>query len=209
MVTEPKKWLKSGRLCGENMANDKDERKGDQMPNDDARLSNAMESAADGQNHDGNTEKQPFLGFVGSYTHGIDAKGRMIIPASFREPLGTPFAVAPTPDFKAVALYPISGWLQRRDELIALVKINAQAQRLLDQFSKYSYVDCESDAQGRVLLPQKIRSWRLGDTREVDVNGATTHIRVMPAADSRQQDLNFDQEFADPLAMIAAMQKGQ
>lgn len=152
---------------------------------------------------------QPFLGFVGSYTHGIDAKGRMIIPASFREYLGARFAVAPTPDFQAVALYTLPGWMERRDELLGLVKINARAQRLLDQFSKYSYVDCEADAQGRLLLPAKIRSWRLGDAREVDVNGATTHIRVLPAAESRDQDARFDEEFADPLAMIAQMQGGQ
>ena len=147
--------------------------------------------------------------FFGGYDHTLDSKGRLIIPASFREPLGERFAVAPTPDFKAVALYTIPGWLERRDELLALVKINARAQRLLDQFSKYSYVDCEADAQGRLLLPQKIRSWRLGDAREVDVNGATTHIRIIPAVDSREQDMNFDEEFADPLAMIAEMQKGQ
>lgn len=158
---------------------------------------------------DGNGTEMPFLGFVGSYTHGIDAKGRLIIPASFRDPLGNRFAVAPTPDFKAIALYPLQGWLERRDELLALVKMNARAQRLLDQFSKYSYVDCEADAQGRLLLPQKIRVWRLGDAREVDVNGAVTHIRVLPAADSREQDLNFDEEFADPLAMIVQMQQGQ
>ena len=168
-------------------------------------LSNEKEN----QHADAPEAAVPFLGFVGSYTHGIDSKGRLIIPSSFREPLGNRFAVAPTPDFKAVALYTISGWLERRDELLALVKINARAQRLLDQFSKYSYVDCEADAQGRLLLPQKIRSWRLGDAREVDVNGATTHIRIIPAVDSREQDMNFDEEFADPLAMIAEMQKGQ
>ena len=148
----------------------------------------------------------PFLGFVGSFTHGIDAKGRMIIPAPFREPLGERFAVAPTPDFKAVALYPIQGWIQRRDELTALVRMDARVQRLLDQFSKYSYVDCESDAQGRLLLPQKIRAWRLGGAREVDVNGAVSHIRILPAADSKTQDARFDEEFSDPLALIASIQ---
>ena len=189
------------------MADEKKTGMNAELPEDSLCSSDAVQGAKD-DNHDGE-RKLPFLGFVGSYTHGIDAKGRMIIPAAFREPLGDQFAVAPTPDFKAVALYTIQGWLERRDELIALVKINARAQRLLDQFSKYSYVDCEADAQGRLLLPQKIRAWRLGDTREVDVNGSTTHIRIVPAADSRQQDLDFDEEFADPLAMIAEMQKGQ
>lgn len=166
----------------------------------------AVDPAQDGG--DGG-ERVPFLGFVGSYTHGIDAKGRMIIPVAFREALGSKFAVSPTPDFKAVAIYSLPGWIERRDELVHLVRINARAQRLLDQFSKYSYVDCETDAQGRLLLPQKIRAWRLGDTREVDVNGAVSHIRVMPSTDSKEQDLSFDEEFADPLALIAEMQKGQ
>ena len=157
----------------------------------------------------GGDGRLPFLGFLGSFTHGIDAKGRMIIPASFREPLGSRFAVCPSPDFKAIALYPIAGWLERRDELLSLVKTDARAQRLMDQFSKYSYVDCESDAQGRLLLPQKIRAWRLGSTREVDVNGAVSLIRILPAADSKAQDDRFDEEFDDPLALIASIQRGQ
>ena len=183
------------------MAEEKDARQNE--PTD-----RAVQSAASAVTEGGESRSWPFLGFVGSFTHGIDAKGRMIIPAPFRDALGERFAVAPTPDFKAVALYPIQGWLERRDELLELVKMDARVQRLLDQFSKYSYVDCESDAQGRLLLPQKIRVWRLGAAREVDVNGAVSHIRVMPAADSRDQDKNFDEEFADPLAVIAEIQKG-
>ncbi len=148
-----------------------------------------------------------FLGFVGSYTHGVDGKGRMIIPASFREALGEKFAVCPTPDFKAVAIYTLQGWVERRDELVELVKMDARMQVFLDQFSKYSFVDCETDAQGRLLLPQKIRAWRLKDIREVDINGATSHIRVLPAEDSDAQDKKFDEMFADPLAFIAQVQR--
>ena len=159
---------------------------------------------------DGSGDKKlPFLGFTGTFTHSIDAKGRMIIPAPFRDALGARFAVAPSPDFKWVSLYPIDAWIEKRDYFVRLAEKNPKALPFLEQFSKYSYTDCESDAQGRLLLPQKIRSWRLGDAREVDVNGATTHIRVIPAADSRDQDERFDEEFADPLAMIAAMQQGK
>ena len=151
----------------------------------------------------------PFLGFEGSYSHSIDSKGRLIIPASFRGPLGPRFAVAPTPDFKAVALYTLEGWKEQRDELLALVKLDARAQMLLDQFSKYSFVDCEADSQGRLLMPQKIRAWRLGDVKEVDLNGATSYIRVMPKAVSDDQDVRFDEMFPDPLAYRAAIQQGK
>ena len=171
-------------------------------------LTGADEKQAAADRGDGGASL-PFLGFLGSYTHGIDAKGRMIIPASFREPLGSRFAVCPTPDFKAVALYPIDGWIKRRDELLSLLKIDARLQPLVDQFSKYSFADCESDAQGRLLLPQKIRAWRLGDAREVDVNGAVSHVRILPASVSREQDRHFDETFDDVLGMIAEIQKKQ
>lgn len=191
------------------MADERKDSAAGTTPVDEARLLNAVEGTQTPETTGASATEYPFLGFTGSYTHGIDAKGRMIIPASFREALGPRFVVCPTPDFQAVALYPLSGWIARRDMLLELVKLNARAQRLLDQFSKYSYVDCEADAQGRVLLPAKIRAWRLGDARDVDVNGATDHIRVLPAADSKAQDDNFDIEFADPLALIAQMQQGK
>ncbi len=151
-------------------------------------------------------EKLPFLGFVGSYPHSIDAKGRMIIPAAFRDALGARFAVAPSPDFQAVALYPIADWLARRDELAALIRRKPVAQPILDQFTKYSYTDCEADAQGRLLLPQRIRSWRLGDARDVEVNGAYTHIRIVPASVGKEQDASFDDKYPDPLAFLTSLQ---
>ncbi len=153
-----------------------------------------------------NEEKQSFLGFVGSYPHSIDAKGRMIIPAAFRSALGERFAVAPSPDFQAVALYPIDDWLERRDELAALARRKPVAQPILDMFTKYSYTDCESDAQGRLLLPQRIRAWRLGDARDVEVNGTYNHIRIIPAAAGKDQDRAFDEKYPDPLAFLTSLQ---
>ena len=44
---------------------------------------------------------------------------------------------------------------QVRDELAALVRLKPVAQPILDMFTKYSYTDCESDAQGRLLLPDR------------------------------------------------------
>lgn len=180
------------------MANDQNERMEGTVSSDAAALPETTQTPAD---------EKKFLGFVGSYTHGIDSKGRLIVPAGFREALGQQFAVCPTPDFKAVAIYTLEGWQQRRDELTKLVQLDARMQVFLDQFSKYSYVDCETDAQGRLLLPQKIRSWRLGDVREIDINGATSHIRILPKAVSEDQDRLFDEMFADPLAFIAQVQK--
>ncbi len=162
-----------------------------------ANAENAMESAG----------TAPFLGFTGSYPHSIDAKGRMIIPAAFRDALGARFAVAPSPDYQAVALYPIADWIARRDALVALVKKKPVAQPFLDEFTRYSYTDCEADAQGRLLLPQRIRAWKLGDARDVDVSGSFDHIRIIPAAKGLEQDRLFEEKYPDPLAFLTALQE--
>ena len=159
------------------------------------------------ENGGGSESKLEFLGFVGSFSHSIDAKGRMIIPAPFREPLGSRFAVAPSPDFQCVALYPIDAWLEKKTFYMKLAERNPKAQPFLEQFSKYSYTDCESDAQGRLLLPQKIRAWRLGDARDVEVDGAFSYIRILPADKGRDQDRAFDDAFASPLDSLAEMQR--
>ncbi|MBQ7654980.1 MAG: hypothetical protein IJI53_11720 [Clostridia bacterium] len=164
----------------------------------------AMESA---DSRDLPPSPPPFLGFTGSFPHSIDAKGRMIIPASFRDALGNRFAVAPSPDFQAVALYPIKDWISRRDELVALTRRKPVAQPLLDQFTRYSYTDCEADAQGRLLLPQRIRAWRLGDVRDVEVAGAFDHIKIISAAKGQDQDRSFDEKYPDPLAFLTALQE--
>jgi MraZ protein len=187
------------------MADEKNDQKNlpqaDPQPSSDAMLPPESESKPE--------EKLPFLGFVGSYPHSIDAKGRMIIPAAFRDALGARFAVAPSPDFQAVALYPIADWIRRRDALVALVKRKPVAQPFLDEFTRYSYTDCESDAQGRLLLPQRIRAWRLGDVRDVEVAGAFDHIKIISAAKGQDQDRLFDEKYPDPLAFLTSLMEDE
>ena len=51
-------------------------------------------------------------GFTGKYTHGLDGKGRLIIPVVFRAALGEKFAVCPSPDFRNIAIYPLTAWIE-------------------------------------------------------------------------------------------------
>ena len=47
--------------------------------------------------------------FVGEYSHNIDAKGRVIIPAKFREQLGEQFMI--TKGFEGcLFVYPMDVW---------------------------------------------------------------------------------------------------
>ena len=51
-----------------------------------------------------------YLAFSGSFEHSLDGKGRVIIPASFREALGENFTITINPTRTAVAIYPKEMW---------------------------------------------------------------------------------------------------
>ncbi len=147
------------------------------------------------------------LGFTGKYTHGLDAKGRLIVPVAFRDVLGERFAVCPSPDFRNIAVYPLSSWLERRNEYVALCRKDASIRRILDQFTKYSYVDSEMDAQGRLLLPQALRNKMLGDAKEVDINGSYDHIIVQDSRRGIDEDTRFLEDFPDVYAVVSKAQQ--
>ena len=46
---------------------------------------------------------------MGEYSHSIDAKGRLIMPAKFREQLGDEFIVTKSPD-KCLYIYSNDDW---------------------------------------------------------------------------------------------------
>ena len=142
-------------------------------------------------------------GFRGSFTHGLDSKGRMIIPAAFRQALGENFKVCMAPDFKAIAIYPEIEWELRYCRLLELMEKDMRMERVVSLFTRYTYDDCECDAQGRVLLPQKLRAKFLADAKEVDVGGATTYIRVMRKEDAQTEEDKTMEDIPDFLAFEA------
>lgn len=184
-----------------------DEKRSADAENAEERLDAASAQAASKEPSFDEKLRQARCLFTGCYNHGIDSKGRMIVPSAFREQLGEVFYVAPTPDFQAIALYPVSEWLREQELLQTLADADARAQRFINQFSKYTYRDCETDAQGRLLLPQKLRTMYLKDARDVEISGAKTHIRIVDSAVGEEEDAAFRRDIPDPLAFIAELQK--
>lgn len=142
-------------------------------------------------------------GFHGDYVHGLDAKGRMIVPSNFRSSLGEKFYICMAPDFRAIAIYPKIEWQLEYCFLLELREKDMRMERVINLFTKYTYDDCECDAQGRILLPQKLRARFLQDARDVEVSGAGTHIRVERAEDAQKEEELFREEIPDVLAFEA------
>lgn len=144
--------------------------------------------------------------FIGSFNHSLDNKGRLVIPQSFREKLGTSFCIAPSYDFRSISLYPTAMWEKRNEAYEKLGTLNPAVNRYLEQFYALSYDGQSFDAQGRVLLPVNIRSRILKEDRDVEITGANDHVRVVAEKVSDSGWESFTNELPALLEMIAGLE---
>ncbi len=145
--------------------------------------------------------------FVGSFSHSLDNKGRLVIPQSFREKLGENFWLAPSFDFQSIAIYPTGMWEKRNAGYEKLGSMSPALNRYLEQFYALSYDGQTCDSQGRVLLPVNIRQKILGEERDVEITGANDHVRVIASRNSVESWTKFRDELPALLEMIAALEQ--
>ena len=93
--------------------------------------------------------------FMGQYEHSIDAKGRIIIPAKYREDLGENFVVTRGLD-GCLFLYPNEEWQAFVDKLQNLPS-NQNTRKLQREFLSKA-MDVSLDKQGRILIPSMLRT---------------------------------------------------
>lgn len=143
--------------------------------------------------------------FTGSYSHSLDGKGRLVVPQPFRERLGTSFCVAPSKDFESIALYTNIAWARLRDRYAKLAPLRRELVEFEEQFDAFSFFGQECDAQGRILLPAKIRNHFLGDERDVEITGARDHVRIVAASRGAAQFQHFRENLDDILNVIGQL----
>ena len=109
---------------------------------------------------------------IGQYQHNIDAKGRLFIPAKYREELGETFYVTIGLD-GCLSVYSDAKWADLTAKFDALPISQARKMRAL--FANAA--KCEPDAQGRILIPAKLRQYAALE-REVVINGASKCLEL-------------------------------
>ena len=114
--------------------------------------------------------------FMGEYDHTIDPKGRIIIPAKFREELGDRFTVAKGMNDGCLFLYPEKEWNVLAEEFKKAPLIHPLMRRFIREFFSGSDTT-ETDKQGRALIPQNLREYA-GIEKEAVVIGAMTRVEV-------------------------------
>lgn len=107
--------------------------------------------------------------FRGVTPINVDAKGRMAIPAKYRERLQElcEGRLVLTVDFdKCLMLFPEGEWEQLERKLARLPSLNPRARRLQRLLMGYAS-ECEVDGNGRILLPAVLRDYAQLDKRIV------------------------------------------
>ena len=108
--------------------------------------------------------------FIGEYQHTIDPKGRIIVPARFREGLGERFVVTKGLD-NCLFVYPNEEWSNLEKKLRSLPLTNKDARAFI-RFFFAGAAECEIDKQGRILIPPNLREYAKLDKEVVSIGVA-------------------------------------
>lgn len=131
---------------------------------------------------------------MGEYHHSVDEKGRMIIPAKFRDALGTHFVMTRGLD-NCLFIYPQEEWAQMEQKLKSLPLMKSDA-RAFTRFFLSGATECELDKQGRVNIPNNLREHAKLDSNAV-VIGVSSRVEVwskeMWESYSQNSEASFDE----------------
>jgi MraZ protein len=129
--------------------------------------------------------------FLGRYSHNIDDKGRLAIPARFRDGLGSEVVITRGID-RCLSLYPLEAWQPLAEKVSALSISDPDARNFRRMFfAEAAYLDF--DRQGRILVPPELRRYA-GIEREAVIIGMNTYLEIWsPQRWDAQSDM-MDQE---------------
>ena len=116
---------------------------------------------------------------LGEYRHNLDTKGRMAIPAKFRDKL-TAGAIITRGIDNCLFVFANAEWEVLAQKLIALPLAQANS-RAFVRLMLAGATDVEIDNQGRILIPDYLRKYA-GLKKEVIVAGLYNRVEIWDEA---------------------------
>ncbi len=113
--------------------------------------------------------------FIGEYQHNLDEKGRLAVPAKFRQLL-TKGAVVTKGLDNCLFVYTKTEWAKLAEKL-AQLPISKANTRAFGRLMLAGAMELEIDKQGRVVLPDYLRKYA-GLTKKTIVAGLYNRIEI-------------------------------
>jgi MraZ protein len=113
--------------------------------------------------------------FLGEYTHTIDEKGRLTIPAKFRGELAAGLVVTRGFD-QNLMIFPLDEWQELAERILSR-PLGDEGVRAFRRRIFSGAVDLTPDRQGRVVLPPYLREFADIDG-EVVLSGMYNYVEI-------------------------------
>lgn len=139
---------------------------------------------------------------LGEYKHNLDAKGRLAIPAKFREKLAGGAIITRGLD-NCLFVFALKEWEALAGKLTALPLAQANS-RAFARLMLAGASDVELDNQGRILVPDYLRKYA-GLGKQAVVAGLYNRIEVWDAVQwerYKQKTENASDEIAEKLGEL-------
>lgn len=118
--------------------------------------------------------------FRGITSLNLDAKGRLAVPARYRETIvqqcDGQIVITINDRQRCLWLYPLDVWEHIEDKLVKAPSLDPEVQRLKRLLIGYA-TDCEVDGNGRVLVPPPLREYG-GLTKQVKLVGQGNKFEI-------------------------------
>ncbi len=134
--------------------------------------------------------------FMGEYRHALDTKGRIIIPAKFRDELKDCFVVTRGLD-GCLTIYTMEQWGQVIAQLRKLPDTKRET-RLYTRMMTSKATECSPDSQGRILLPAALIE-EAKIEKECVIVGVADHVEIW----AKDRWENYYEEASDSFEDIA------
>ncbi len=138
---------------------------------------------------------------MGEYKHKMDQKGRVIIPARFRDELGSQFVATRGLD-NCLFVYPMQEW-GILEEKLASLPITSKNARTFSRFFFSGATECELDKQGRMSIPANLRDFACLD-KQIVIIGLSNRLELW-AEDKWDHYMNSAENSSEDIA--AAMEE--
>lgn len=139
--------------------------------------------------------------FRGSFEHSVDAKGRVSVPAKFRDIIADRFdgRLVMALDFDhCLSVYPLEEWEKLEEKIRSLPMMQKEVKEFM-RFFFSSATECELDNQGRILIPPALRE-RAGINKAVMVVGIINKIEVWDVKAWQDRQAQNGEKISEALA---------
>ena len=121
---------------------------------------------------------EQFTEFTGTFRHSIDSKGRIFMPAKYRELLGAAFVIAKDIRLHCLRVYTVADW---KKYLNVINQMDGEQQAMYRRFFGPNAIPQKADPQGRATISKDLMKYaNIGGecSKDAVIIGCITNVEI-------------------------------